>query len=189
MAHVSTFLEQGTFPDDKIITWSGFNSILLSDKTIKPKAVIDVLPLFPDKAATPSMMKHAMKLTMEDTQFLNPDQTPLLGCDQPLFSIAKQLQWTFPETLGEEKLVVIMGALHIEDKMHGMIGKLLRGSGWSDILTQAQVLTSGRAKSVLDEHHIKRTRYAHQVSAMLCTILDIHHILIILLVYKGHPNP
>ena len=47
-----------------------------------------------------------------------------------------------------------------------MIGKLLRDSGCSNILTQAQVLTSGRAQSVLDEHHIKRTRYAHQVSVM-----------------------
>ena len=85
----------------------------------------------------------------------------------------------------------MMGALHIEDKMHAMIGKLLRGSGWSIILTQAQVLefTSWRAKSVLDEHHIKRTRYAHQVSAMFCTFLDIYRILIILLVYKGQPNP
>ena len=70
------------------------------------------------------------------------------------------------QTLGEDKLVLMMGALHIEGKMHQMIGKLVRDSGWSDILTQAQVLTSGRAQSVLDEHHIKRTRYAHQVSLM-----------------------
>ena len=47
-----------------------------------------------------------------------------------------------------------------------MIGKLLRNSGWSNILTQPQVLTSGRAQSVLYEHHIKRTRYAHQISVM-----------------------
>lgn len=163
---MSTVLEQDTFPGDEVITWSGFNSRLMSDDTVKPKAVIGVLPLFPDKAATPSMMKHAMKLTMEDTQFLNPGQSPVLGADQPLYAIAKQLQWTFPDTLGEDKLVLMMGALHIEDKMHQMIGKLLRDSGWSNILTQAQVLTSGRAQSVLDEHHIKRTRYAHQVSVM-----------------------
>jgi len=57
----------------------------------------------------------------------------------------------------------MIGALHIEDKMHQMTGKLLKDSGWSNIFTQAQVLTSGRAQSVLDEHHIKHTRYAHQV--------------------------
>ena len=59
-----------------------------------------------------------------------------------------------------------MGALHIEDKMHLMIGKLLQDSGWSNILTQAQVLTSGCAQSVLTEHHIKRTHYAYQVSVI-----------------------
>ena len=57
----------------------------------------------------------------------------------------------------------MMGTLHIEDKMHQMIGKVLRDTGWTTILSQAQVLTSGRAESALDEHHIKRTRYAHQV--------------------------
>lgn len=66
--------------------------------------------------------------------------------------------------MGEDKLVAMMGALHIEDKMHLMIGKLLRDSGWATILSQAEVLTSGRAQSALNEHHIKRTRYAHQVT-------------------------
>jgi hypothetical protein len=166
MAHVSTVLKQDTLPEGEVITWSGYNSRLMSDDCVKPKAVIGVLPLFPDKAATPSMMKHAMHLTMQGTEALNPGQTPVLGGDQPLYAIAKQLQWAFPDTMGEDKLVLMMGALHIEDKMHLMIGKLLRDSGWSNILTQAQVLTSGRAQSVLDEHHIKRTRYAHQVSVM-----------------------
>ena len=47
-----------------------------------------------------------------------------------------------------------------------MIGKLIHDSGWISGLAQAQVLTSGRAQSALNEHHIKRKRYAHQVSLM-----------------------
>ena len=63
---------------------------------------------------------------------------------------------------------MMLGALHIEDKIHQMIGKPLRDSGWSTVLSQAQlVLISGRAQSALNEHHIKRTRYAHQVSMYL----------------------
>ena len=64
-----------------------------------------------------------------------------------------------------------MGALHIEDKIHNMIGKLLRDSGWTAVLSQAQVLTSGRAQSTLNENHIKRTRYAHHVSLMSLNLL------------------
>ena len=33
-----------------------------------------------------------------------------------------------------------------------------------DKAASAEVLTSGRAQSTVNEHHIKRTRYAHHVS-------------------------
>ena len=67
--------------------------------------------------------------------------------------------------IGRRQAGCFHGALHIEDKMHLlMIGKLLRDTGWATIFPQAEVLTSGRAQSTLNEHHIKRTRYAHQVS-------------------------
>ena len=151
-----------------------YNSRLTNDDSLKPPAVIGVLPLFPDKSASPSMIKHAMQLTMQGTEFLNPRQTGVLGADQPLYAIAKQLQWTFPESVGEDKLVMMLGALHIEDKIHLMIGKLLRDSGWTTVttlLSQAQVLTSGRAQYALNEHHSKRIRYAHQVSVMYLHLL------------------
>ena len=171
MAHVATVLQQETLAEDEVITWSGYHSQLMATDSLKPQAVIGVFPLFPDKAASPSMIKHAMQLTMQGTAFLNPGQTGVLGADQPIYAIAKQLQWRFPDILGEDKLVLMMGALHIEDKAHQMIGKLLRDSGWTTILTQAQVLTAGCAQSALNEHHIKCTRYAHQVSLMALHLL------------------
>ena len=108
---------------------------------------------------------------MQVTEFLNPGQTTVLGADQSLYAIIKLIQWQFPDTLGEDKLVVITGALHIENKMHLMIGKLQHDTGWDIILSQAEVLTSGRAQSTLDEHHIKRPRYAHQVSLVALYML------------------
>ena len=66
----------------------------------------------------------------------------------------------------------MMGALHIEDKMHLMTGELLLDSRWATtVLSQAEVLTSGHAQSALNEHHIKRTRYAHKVSPMSLYLL------------------
>lgn len=64
----------------------------MDEESVKPRAEIGVLPLFPDKAATPAMMKHAMELTKKGTEFLNPGQTGVLGADQPLYAILKQLQ-------------------------------------------------------------------------------------------------
>ena len=108
---------------------------------------------------------------MQWTQILNPGQTCVLGADKPLYAIIKLIQWQFPDTLGEDKMVVIMGALHIEDNMHLLIGKLQHDTRWDITLSQAEVLTSGRAQSSLDEHHIKRTRYAHQVSLVALYML------------------
>ena len=108
---------------------------------------------------------------MQGTEFLNSGQISILGADQPLYAIIKLIQWQYPDTLGEDKLVAMMSALHIEDKMHLMAGKLLRDSGWATVLSQAEVLTSGRAQSGLNEHHIKPTRYSHQVSLMSLYLL------------------
>ena len=97
-----------------------------------------------------AVQNQATELTMQGTEFLNPGQTSVLGADQPLYAIIKLIQRQFPDTLGEDKLVVIMGALHIEDKMHMMIGKLLHDTWWATIFSQAEVLTSGRAQSTLN---------------------------------------
>ena len=65
MAHVNSVLQHDTLPEDEVITWSVYNSRLMNDDSLKPPAVIGVLPLFPDKAASPSMIKHAMQLAMQ----------------------------------------------------------------------------------------------------------------------------
>jgi hypothetical protein len=171
IAHATRVLNQGMLEEGDVITWSGFNSLLASDKSVKPPAEIGVYPLFPDKAASASSMMHAITLTMQGTEFLNPGQTGVLGADQPLYALIKLIQWQYHDIVGEDKLIAMMGALHIEDKMHLMAGKLLHDSGWTTILSQAEVLTSGRAQSALNKHHIKRTRYAHQVSLISLSLL------------------
>ena len=71
MDHVTTILQQDTLPQGKVITWSGYNSRLMSDESVKPRAEIQILSLFQDNDASLSMMKHAMELTLKGTEFLN----------------------------------------------------------------------------------------------------------------------
>ena len=47
-------------------------------------------------------------------QELNPSQIPVITLDQPLHSIAKRIQWNWPEKYGENHFVIIPGGLHIE---------------------------------------------------------------------------
>ena len=46
--------------------------------------------------------------------FVIIDQTPIMTADQPLFALANEIQWAIPGFLGEDKLLIMMDALHIE---------------------------------------------------------------------------
>ena len=72
LVHVANAPKQSASADGDVITWAGYNSLLANDVSVKPPAVTGVYPLFPDKAASASSMKHAMELPMHGTEFLNP---------------------------------------------------------------------------------------------------------------------
>ena len=67
--------------------------------------------------------------------------------------------------MGEDKLVVMLGGLHIELVVLKAIGSWLLGSGWTEAIAQAGVTTIGRAQSLVSFKQITRTRYVHQVTA------------------------
>ena len=60
------------------------------------------------------MIKHSMNIVQAAIQNLNPGQVPVLTADQPLFALAKQIQWTWPNQFGESLFVIMFGGLHIE---------------------------------------------------------------------------
>ena len=78
------------------------------DKIITPTAL---LPLFQESAHTVAMIKHSMDVVKSAVEHLNREKTPVLTFDQPLFSLAKQIQWKWPEKYGSDKLVVMFGGL------------------------------------------------------------------------------
>ncbi len=109
------------------------------------------------------MEKHGMEIVSQDVQFLNPGQIPVLAVDQHLYAIAKKLQWTFPDELGEQKFVVFMGGLHIEIALWHTLGDILRDSGWVETIAESGVATPGTAASFLSAADPMTTRYAHQL--------------------------
>lgn len=87
------------------------------------------------------MIKHAMKLVKSTTEYANPRQMPIMVCDQPLFALAKQIQWTWQEDFVEHNFMFMMGGLHIE--MTGLPALLFFvGSGWTEALVFADVTYS-----------------------------------------------
>lgn len=55
-----------------------------------------------------------MAIVQAAVQHLNPGQVPVLAADQPLYTVAKQIQWTWPTTLEEDHFVMMFCGLHIE---------------------------------------------------------------------------
>lgn len=122
-----------------------------------------MMPLFPESAHSVAMIKHAMDLVKATTTFLNPGQVPVMAVDQPLFAIAKQVQWKWPDLYGD--MVIMFGGLHLEMCALKMLGEILKDSGWTMALTEAEVASAGTADSFISASHVKRTRIAHQVTA------------------------
>ena len=60
------------------------------------------------------MIKHSMGVVKAAVDYLNPGQVPALAADQPLFALAKYIQWTWLAAYGEDQFVIMFGGLHIE---------------------------------------------------------------------------
>ena len=106
---------------------------------------IGFTPMFDKKAATAAMMPHGMSVI---------SQTRLM----------KQIQLKFLETYGEDKIVILLGGLHLEMALWTAVGKLLSNSGWDHLIAEANVTTTGVNESLLHASHLKRTTIAHELS-------------------------
>ena len=132
---------------------------------IPPAAINALLPLFLDNAHSVAMIWHSMDVIKAAIQHLNPGQTPVLAADQPLYALAKEIQWTWPATYGEDHFVVMFCGLHIEMATLKLLGDWPEDRGWTHVLVQADIASSGTANSFIPATHVTKTRHAHQVTA------------------------
>lgn len=168
MSAVHDTLYTDSAMDRTQVMWSAYHAAR-SDVVGKPEKNIEaLLPLFHEKASTPEMIRHGMKIVKDVTEHLNPHQVPVLVVDQPLYDLAKKVQWTFPGTYGEDKFVVMLGGLHIEMALWSTMGDLLSGSGWPEALAEGGIVkTKAAAATFLKATNVMRTRYAHQVTVVV----------------------
>ena len=156
LEHARRVIEDNTRTGENI-SWSAFHASRQPQlaQTIRPTAL---LPLFLDSAHAVAMIRHSMDVVKNAVEHVNPGQTPVVTLDQPLFALAKQIQWKWPEKYGEDKMVVMFGGLHFEMAALKTLCDCLRRSGWVQALVQAEIATPGTADSFLRAAHITRTR-------------------------------
>ena len=105
---------QDHLSNDEYISWAAFYASL-QPEPVHPIDIVALLPLFMEEAHSVAMIRHGMNIVNNVTQHLNPGQTPVIAMDQPLFALAKQIQWDTPGGIhGEDRYVIMFGGLHIE---------------------------------------------------------------------------
>ena len=54
-----------------------------------------------------------MHMVMKAVCHINPAQFPVLVVNQTLFVICKKIQWTWPESYGEDKMVIMYTTIKV----------------------------------------------------------------------------
>ena len=151
------------------ISWAAFHANQPLPNRENQLGRSSLLP-FQEEAASAAMICHAINVITKAVDFLNQGQVPVLACDQPLYAIAKKVQWNFPTVYGQKKLEVMFGGFHTDVAALKALGSWIEDSGWTSVLVQAGVTTPGTTDSFLaPATHIK-------LLLLLCMSLWIRHI-------------
>ena len=109
-------------------SWVVFHS---QSKPIPPCQDTSVmLPILRDDSKSPATIKHLLNVLIQSIYQLNPNQTAVIGFDQPLYPLAKKIQWFQPAIYGQQNLVLMLGVLHIKMVLLSCLGGWLQDSGW-----------------------------------------------------------
>ena len=77
------------------VSWAAYhakNSYSGESNDNSPLTISALVPLFPDESKSVTMIRHSIDVDKKAVEVLNPGQTPVIACDQPLLMIAKQIQ-------------------------------------------------------------------------------------------------
>ena len=114
-----------------------------------PRVETKLLPLFSKSSTDSSLVCHAMKIK-KPTEFPNPGQPAVMASDQPIYVVAKQLQWMdLHPDISEQHLFVLFCGLHLEKVFLRLVGDVLKNSKWSQVLVHADIFASGVADNTV----------------------------------------
>ena len=120
--------------------------------SIPPVVLRNAEPKIPQHKQVPKSSTESLHDVIKvETEWFNTVKENNENETKPLFAIVKQIQWTWPDLYGEDKIVIMFGGLHVEKTVLIVLGKLLEGSGWTEALTQVNV------------HNIRNSRVTSQV--------------------------
>ena len=75
--------------------------LLIIENCIGLSYLFIFFPLFYDQAKLVAMTRHSMDVVRKAVEIINPGQVAIITVDQPLYTSAKQIQWSWPDTYSE----------------------------------------------------------------------------------------
>ena len=169
LEHVQSCIEADK-QDQLDLTWAGFHAERSNREKFSPDSTA-LLPLFREASKSSAMIKHSLDVIKKAVTFLNNDQCIVVALDQPLYALAKRIQWQWPEQYGNHQFIMMLGGLHTEMAFLSVLGDWLDGSGWVKLLSNGSIATPGVAESFLSGSKVTKTKYAHEVTACSLYIL------------------
>jgi hypothetical protein len=167
---VKQLVEKEKLDKEDSISWAAFHASKQTQSDYEP-AILALLPMFTENAHSVAMILHAMNVITSAIHHVHSGQVPVITLDQPLFAIAKEIQWNWPNTHGENKFVFMLGGLHTEMAALKTLGAWLECSGWTSVIVTAGIASEDVADSLIQVSHIARTRRIHQITAACLYIL------------------
>ena len=112
--------------DASSTSWAVFHARSQSSSLYQDTSVM--LQIFRHDSKSATNIRHLLDVLIKSIHYLNPNQTAVIGFDQPLYALAKKIQWFQLTAYGQQKLVLMLGTLHIKMVMLICLGKWLQDS-------------------------------------------------------------
>ena len=140
-------------------SFSGWLSLTAEDQTVN-QSVVEYMPPLNVSINETSTVNHILETSLAASAEAGQAYT-IVTFDLAVARKAYSLVWQFPDKFSN--VIVRMGVFHTICSIFGTLGKLLRGSGFSEIVIEANICASGSLERVLSGKHYNRALRVHKI--------------------------
>ena len=97
-------LDTDSLHGNETVSWAAYHAIHQAETLENSDvALSSLLPLFHEQVKSVTMIRHSMDVVKTAVEIINPGQVSVITCDQISYALAKQIQWNWPATHGEQQ--------------------------------------------------------------------------------------
>ena len=148
------FNSSKTVPD-----WSGWLSKTTEGRNTVTESRIGYMQPIMHPIMDIATVKQCLQTSMDVTKMLQQEYT-LVTMDMAAAKLAYNIIWGDRESY--KNVIVNLGPFHTMCSYMGATGKMMSGSGFEDIVVEAQLCASGSIDQVMSGKHYNRSVHVHQ---------------------------